>query len=51
MKQDKRLTRGQKIILARMGLDPKRYRLLQDLPNSLVVRDMETGRTEIIEKG
>jgi len=51
MKQDKRLTRAHKILLTKEGLDPNQYRLVMDLPHSIIVRHCKTGETEIVEKG
>lgn len=50
MKQAKKLTRQQKIMLADRGYEPRRYALLNDLPNTLVLRDKYTGLIEVVDK-
>ncbi|MGM9648842.1 MAG: DUF6906 family protein [Butyricicoccaceae bacterium] len=50
MKQPKKLTRQQKILLSNVGLDPDKYMLRQDLMRTIVVSHKETGAVEIIEK-
>lgn len=50
MKQPKKLTRQQKILLSNVGLDPDKYMLHQDLMRTIVVSHKETGAVEIVEK-
>lgn len=40
-----RLTRKQKVLLAEMEYLPENYLMLRDLPNTLTVKDKETGET------
>ena len=50
MKQPKRNTRKQKILLSSMGYDPKRYTLLYELDNCLVLRDREKDIDVVVDK-
>lgn len=50
MKQPKKLTRSQKIMLSEQGIDPKELALVRDLPNSQIFVNKSTGETVVIEK-
>lgn len=50
MKQPKKLTRDQKILLSRRGIDPTPMRLERDLPHSLIIVNTTTGKTMVVEK-
>lgn len=44
------LTKNQAECIERHGKKPHEYRLIKDLPNSMILRNIVTGETEIIEK-
>ena len=46
----KRLTRRQKILLDAQGIDPKYVRLVRELPNSMILKNLITGKTVVVEK-
>jgi len=50
MKRSKRLTRQQKILLAKLGYDPKKYRLLNELDETLVLLDKEKSLPVVVYK-
>lgn len=50
MKQSRKLTMDQKILLSRQGIDPKPYALHRELPNSLVLVEKTTGKFRVVEK-
>ena len=50
MKRPKRNTRKQKILLSSMGYDPKRYTLLYELDNCLVLRDKVKELDMVVDK-
>ncbi len=50
MKQPRRLTRAQKILLSELGIDHKGFRLVQDEPDRLILTHEATGRTVTIAK-
>lgn len=50
MKQTHKLTRSQKILLTGKGMDPANYRLIEDLPEVLILQNQTTGLTEVVEK-
>ena len=43
-------TREQKVMIAGAGKDWKEYRVVMDLPNSLIIKNVHTGENEVIEK-
>lgn len=50
MKQPRKLTRDQKILLSSQGIDPSHYALQQELPNSLILVEKATGKLLVVEK-
>ncbi len=50
MKQPKKLTRDQKILVSGKGLDPRVYALHRELPNSLILANKYTGKILVLEK-
>ena len=50
MKQPKKLTRDQKIMLSRQGYNPKQYLLIRDLPYYLVLQDRKTALEVVVDK-
>ena len=50
MKKAKRLTRAQKIVLAKLGHDPKKYRMLFDLDTAFVLVDKATDERVVVKK-
>ena len=50
MKQLRKLTRDQKIMLSKQGIDPNAYALHRELPNSLVLVEKATGKLLVVEK-
>lgn len=50
MKQTKKLTRSQKILLSNKGMDPANFRLVLDLPEVLILYNTVTRMEEVIEK-
>lgn len=50
MKQPRKLTRDQKILLSSQGIDPSLYALYKELPNSLILVEKATGKFLVIEK-
>jgi len=50
MKQPRKLTRSQKILLSEKGIDPKPYALRRELPNSLILVEKATGKVLVVEK-
>lgn len=46
----RKLTRDQKILLSRKGIDPKGLYLKRELPNSLILFRKATGETLVVEK-
>lgn len=50
MPQLHKLTRDQKILLSKMGHDPKAYLLERNLPNSLILVDKTTKERLVVDK-
>lgn len=50
MKQPKRLSRAQKILLARKGVNTKDHLLIRELPNSLILVNKTTKECLVVEK-
>ena len=50
MKKDKKPSKAQERVFGKYGLDSRYYDILQDLPNSLMVRDKRTKQVRILEK-
>ena len=50
MKQGKRLTRDQKIMLSRAGWDHKAYLCVRDMPNTLILTRKADGELVIFDK-
>jgi hypothetical protein len=50
MKNPKKLTRDQKILLSKRGIDPKGLYLQRELPNTLILVKAATGETMVVEK-
>lgn len=50
MKQPRKLTRDQKILLSRQGIAPNLYSLQRELPNSLILVEKATGKILVVEK-
>lgn len=50
MKQPRKLTRDQKILLSRQGIAPNLYSLQWELPNSLILVEKATGKILVVEK-
>lgn len=50
MKNGKKLTVAQKLLLKANGYDPKDYLRVKDLPTMLLVVHKATGKTEMILK-
>ena len=50
MKQGKRLTRDQKILLSKHGYDPKKYLLRAENGNMLILNDKQTCEPLYVEK-
>lgn len=50
MKNARRLTREQKILLAEAGRDPNEYLFIQDQGTAFLFLNRKTGETESIEK-
>ena len=46
MKNGKRLTRAQKIMLSAEGLNPENYLVVKDFPLSMTLLNRETGKKE-----
>lgn len=50
MEQPRKLTRDQKVMLSRQGIDPSLYDLYLELPNSLILVEKATGKFLVAEK-
>ena len=50
MKRLKKLTRSQKIMLSKNGIDPEGKYLRRELPNSLLLFDVVTNKLMVVEK-
>lgn len=50
MKQPRKLTRNQKILLSRKGIDPSPYALQRELPDKLILVEKATGKRREVEK-
>ena len=50
MKHGRRLTRDQKIMLAKAGWDPDQYLCIRELPNSIILYVKDAGEVIIFEK-
>lgn len=50
LKNGKKLTRDQKIMLTKAGWDPAAWLCVMDLPNSLILVHRDTGETFVFEK-
>ena len=50
MKQTKKLTREQKILLSNRGLNPVDYRLVRERPTHLIVYNTQTRTEEAVLK-
>ena len=50
MGRGKPLTRRQKILLTRLGLEPARHRILKELDASYIIMDVETKEARAIPK-
>lgn len=50
MKNGKRLTRDQKIMLSAAGREPQDYLAVKNLPDSLILLNRRTGKTEVFNK-
>lgn len=46
----RKLTRKQKELLSAQGMNPDQFQLFRDLPNSLIVKNKQTGEFIVIEK-
>lgn len=50
MRQGKRLTREQKILLSRGGWDSKAYLCIRDMPNTLILSRKGDGELVVFDK-
>lgn len=50
MPQLHKLTRGQKILLSKKGLNPNDYLLSRDMPNTLILVNKTTKEYLVVEK-
>ncbi len=50
MKQPKRLTREQKIMLSEQGFNPKAYLMLYDLGERLLLLEKKTDKRILVDK-
>lgn len=46
----KRLTAAQKKLLSAQGLNPTLWQLLDELPNTIVIKHRFTGEIKVVEK-
>lgn len=50
VKKDRKASKAQERVFSRYSLDSRYFEILQDLPNSLMVRDKRTKQVRILEK-
>ena len=46
----KRLTAAQKKLLSEQGINPAIWRLLDELPNTIIIKHRITGEIKVVEK-
>lgn len=49
-KRSKPPTQAQIMVLRRHGIDHRYCEVVQDFPNSMIIRSLETGQMQVIEK-
>ena len=48
--QVKRLTAAQKKLLSEQGINPALWQLLDELPNTIIIKHRITGEIKVVEK-
>ena len=49
-KQGKPPTQAQALVLRRHGMDPRYCQVVKDFPNTMIVKSLQTGQMQVIEK-